>query len=209
MTLRFFTPAALTLLSTCALAQFGAPSRLEMISKNDKERGLFVSLNLGSSSFSSTSFGSTSTVSQPTNGLGAEFVLNRGSQNPIAIGYGTFQFQSTNNLNSSNMRDLYAKGYFSNIWGASFGELNLDGNRATYFTLFADLWPRGDNNWSTQIGFGSYSGSGDRGSVATTRISFRLNEGLFLDLTTRSMMSSDSGSNLDFTTSFFGITKRF
>ncbi len=209
MTLRFITPAALTLLSTCAVAQFGAPSRLEMMSKNDNERGLFISLYFGSSSYSETNLGVTSTSSQPTYGFGAEFVLNRGSQNPIAIGYGTFQFQESINLNSYNMRDLYAKGYFSSIWGASVGELNVTGDRATYFTLFADLWPRGDNNWSTQIGFGSYSGSGDRGSVATSRISFRLNDGLFLDLTTRSLMSSESGSTLDFTTSFFGITKRF
>lgn len=209
MTRRFISPATLTLLSTCAFAQFGAPSRLEMMSKSDKERGLFLSLNLGSSTYSQTSLGVTSTTSQPTYGIGAEFVLNRGSENPIAVGYGTFQFRSTSSLNSFNMRDIYAKGYFSSIWGASFGELNSDGSKVSYFTLFADLWPRGDNNWSTQIGFGSYSGSGDRGSVATTRISFRLNEGLFLDFTTRSMMSSDSGSTLDFTTSFFGITKRF
>lgn len=196
--------------ATASFAQFGAPSRLDMVPSNGKTNGFFGSLYAGSNTLSATVGGSTQSASQPGFGFVLESVFGTSEdRNPFAIGYANFQGRSTTTLGTFNGSEIYARGYFSSIWGAGIGRITINGSSVTQFSLFADLIPNNKSLWRAQLGIGSYSGSGDSGGIGITRIAYSLGNDLFVDLSSRSFVSNSSGVTSDLTMTYIGISKKF
>lgn len=205
-------------LATFSSAQFGGPSRYDLIRKESEEKKtgtIFAALYpFGSAQLSTNINGFTQSFSQPSFAGNIEAVLNAQGVHPFMVGLTFQQDQSNNQLAGTNFTDIYVRGYFSTIWGAQLGRKSGGGSNATQYSLFADLIPNGERTqWRAQVGFGGLSGSGTNASQGYLRISYRLKDDWFIDWTSNSFMQRNTNGfqtwDDTLSHSYLGIVKRF
>jgi hypothetical protein len=204
--------------ATLSSAQFGGPSRYDLLRKEAEEKQtgvIFASIYpFGSSQLTTGINGFNQSFSQPSFAGNVEAVLNPNGVHPLMLGITFQQDRANNQLEGTNFTDIYVRGYFSTIWGAQIGRKSGGESNATQYALFADLLPNGDRTqWRAQAGFGGLSGSGTNASQAFVRVSYRLKDDWFIDWTSNSFMqrSTNGFQSWDDTLahSYLGIMKRF
>lgn len=200
-------------------AQFGGPSRYDLLRKEGEEKtgGVFFAsiYPFGSAQLGTNINGFNQTFSQPSFAGNLEAVLNPNGIHPLMLGF-TYQRDNANNqLSGNTFTNIYARGYFSTIWGAQIGRMSATGGSSmTQFAIFADLIPNGERTqWRAQIGIGQVSGSGSNAGQGYFRISYRLKDDWFIDWTSNSFMERQTNGFQSWDDSlshtYLGIVKRF